>query len=287
MVSRNQAGQIRRLEYGTVERVNPVVLEGQRGQIGLYGGGAAGVAGGGAVGHGVGTDLAKVGGGIVGAVTGQAVEEAVTRKDALEMFIKMDNGSIVVITQFIGMPGPSALGPVWMTKVLGLSKAQFGLMGMTWGFGTLVASFFFAYHQGLMRRGSTLCFTTLMFAVCGIVFFHSRLIPLTAVANFGLGFALIGTMVSATTIVQHTVSDAMRGRVMGLFPLAMGLSMANGAAVSAAAQAFGLELVLTSLAWATLLISGAIILWRPVLRRVNPQLEATGVPGAAAEAAGT
>ena len=194
-----------------------------------------------------------------------------TRRDATIFAVI----SIVVITQFIGMPGPSALGPVWMTKVLGLSKAQFGLMGMTWGFGTLVASFFFAYHQGLMRRGSTLCFTTLMFAVCGIVFFHSRLIPLTAVANFGLGFALIGTMVSATTIVQHTVSDAMRGRVMGLFPLAMGLSMANGAAVSAAAQAFGLELVLTSLAWATLLISGAIILWRPVLRRVNPQLRAS------------
>lgn len=99
IVSRNQAGQMRRLDYGTVEKVSPVILEGQRGPIGIYGGGAAGVAGGGAVGHGVGTDLAKVGGGIVGAVAGQAIEEAVTRKDAQEMFIKLDNGSMVVITQ--------------------------------------------------------------------------------------------------------------------------------------------------------------------------------------------
>jgi outer membrane lipoprotein SlyB len=103
VVSRNQAGQMRRLDYGTVEKISPVVVEGQRGQIGLYGGGAAGVASGGAVGHGVGTDLAQVGGGIVGAVAGQAVEEAVTRKDAREMFIKLDNGSMVVVTQ-IGSP---------------------------------------------------------------------------------------------------------------------------------------------------------------------------------------
>ena len=46
-----------------------------------------------------------------------------TRRDATIFAVI----SIVVITQFIGMPGPSALGPVWMTKVLGLSKAQFGL----------------------------------------------------------------------------------------------------------------------------------------------------------------
>lgn len=99
VVSRNQAGQMRRLDYGTVEKVSPVILEGQRGPIGLYGGGAAGAAGAGVVGHGVGTDLAQVGGGIVGAVAGQAVEEAVTRKDAQEMVIKLDNGSMVVITQ--------------------------------------------------------------------------------------------------------------------------------------------------------------------------------------------
>lgn len=99
VVSRQQAGKMRRLEYGTVQKVNNVVLEGQRGPIGLYGGGGAGVAAGGAVGHGVGQDLAQVGGGIVGAVAGEAVEEAVTRKDALEMFIKLDSGAMVVITQ--------------------------------------------------------------------------------------------------------------------------------------------------------------------------------------------
>jgi len=53
---------------------------------------------------------------------------------------------------------------------------------------------------------------TLLFSVCAIGFAHSRFIPLTGLVNFGLGFALIGTMVSSTTIVQHTVSEEMRGR---------------------------------------------------------------------------
>jgi outer membrane lipoprotein SlyB len=99
VVSRQQAGQLRRVEYGTVQKVNSVVVEGQRGPIGLYGGGAAGAAATGDVGHGVGTDLAQVGGAVVGAVAGQAVEEVITRKGAQQMFIKMDNGTVVSVTQ--------------------------------------------------------------------------------------------------------------------------------------------------------------------------------------------
>lgn len=106
VVSRQQAGQLQRIEYGTVEKVNDVVIAGQRGPIGLYGGGAAGAASMGGTGHGVGRDLAQVGGAVVGAVGGQAVEEAVTRKDAREMVIKMDNGAMVLVTQ----AGPPEFG---------------------------------------------------------------------------------------------------------------------------------------------------------------------------------
>jgi outer membrane lipoprotein SlyB len=99
VVSRKQAGQIQRIEYGTVEKVSDVVIEGERTQIGLYGGGLTGAAAGGGVGHGTGRDLARAGGAVAGAVAGQAVEEAVTRKAALEMIIKLDSGSTVVLTE--------------------------------------------------------------------------------------------------------------------------------------------------------------------------------------------
>lgn len=106
VVSQRQAGQIQRIEYGTIQKVNEVVIAGDKGPIGLYGGGAAGAAATSTVGHGAGRDLAQVGGAVVGAVGGQAVEEVVTRKDAREMVIKLDNGSMVVVTQ----AGPAEFG---------------------------------------------------------------------------------------------------------------------------------------------------------------------------------
>lgn len=99
VVNRRQVGQLQHIEYGTVQQVSPVVVEGERGQIGLVGGGLSGSAAAGGVGQGVGRDLARAGGAVVGAVAGQAVEEAATRKAAAELTIKLENGSVVVVTQ--------------------------------------------------------------------------------------------------------------------------------------------------------------------------------------------
>jgi MFS family permease len=177
--------------------------------------------------------------------------------------------ALVLTLQVLGMPGPATLGPVWMTKVLGLSQAQFGFMAMTWGLGTFVSSFFFVFRKGYSSSGRTLCTAVLTFAVCAVVFGHSRSVPLTAVANFGLGLSMVATMVTANTIVQQNVSDEMRGRVMGLFPLAMGLSMLGGLPVGSAGQVWGLPVVLPILAWSTVFATTAIILLRPGIRRVG------------------
>jgi outer membrane lipoprotein SlyB len=99
MVSRQQVNQVRHIEYGTVQKTDVVVVAGQNTVLGTYGGGATGAAAAGDVGHGVGTDLARVGGAVVGAVAGQAVEEVVTRKSGLMMTIKLENGGTVVVTQ--------------------------------------------------------------------------------------------------------------------------------------------------------------------------------------------
>ena len=201
---------------------------------------------------------------------------AYTRRDATIFGVI----GLVVALQVLGMPGPATLGPVWMRNVLGLSEAQFGFMAMTWGLGTLAASFFYVWQRELPGRGWTLCAAVLTFALCAIVFAHSRNIPLTAVANFGLGFAMVSTMVSSSTIVQHTVSEEMRGRVMGLFPLAMGLSMLGALPASVAGQTVGLEVVLPTLAWTTVAVTALIIFLLPGLRGVSPRRALAVAPSA-------
>ena len=99
VVSRQQVNQVRHIEYGTVQKTDAVVIAGQNSVVGTYGGGAMGAASAGGVGHGVGTDMARVGGAVVGAVAGQAVEEVVTRKNGLMMTIKLENGGSVVVAQ--------------------------------------------------------------------------------------------------------------------------------------------------------------------------------------------
>lgn len=191
--------------------------------------------------------------------------------------------SLVVVLQVVGMPGVATLGPVWMTEVLGLSTREFGLIGMTWGLGTAVGSLFFAWRNALPARGATICATVLTFGVAVAVFGHSRIVPVTAVANFALGFCMVGTTVSAATIVQHLVRDEMRGRVMGLFPLAMGAQMIAAVPIGGLGQLFGLEFIVPTLGWLTIVLALLIVVGRPGLRAVRPAepVPAVGAPSPA------
>ncbi|MCA9830004.1 MAG: MFS transporter [Dehalococcoidia bacterium] len=177
--------------------------------------------------------------------------------------------AMVFVMQVVGMPGVGMLGPVWMTEILGLSRAQFGLIAMLWGMGALTGSFFLASRPALASKGMTLAFLVTLFGVGGIVFGHSRFVPLTSVANFGLGVAMAGTLLTSATIVQYQVAEEMRGRVMGLFPLVLGISMLNVGPVSAAGQAVGLPVVVPSLEWVVLALALAIVFLSPALRRAE------------------
>lgn len=174
--------------------------------------------------------------------------------------------SLVVVLHVIGMPGPGMLGPLWMTDVLGLSRSEFGLMAMTWGLGAITGSLLLSVKSGYARRGSMLCFAVILFAIAAITFAHSRIIPVTAIANFALGFSMAATMVTAQTLLQFFSSEEMRGRVMGLMPLIMGMSQLFALPVGLAAQATSLELVLPVLAWVALVSAASIVLLRPELR---------------------
>lgn len=185
--------------------------------------------------------------------------------------------AMLATMQVVGMPGVGMLGPVWMTEILGLSRAQFGLIAMLWGVGALVSSVGFAFWVKATRRGTTLSAVVVAFAVAGIVFAHSRDPIVTAAANALLGAAMTGAIVTAMTMIQYTVADEMRGRVMGLFPLVMGASMLVVAPVGIAGQAWGLEVVVPVLEWAMLGVAALLIVTQPILRGGRARARAAAV----------
>ncbi|MCD4719651.1 MAG: glycine zipper 2TM domain-containing protein [Desulfobacula sp.] len=97
--SRDQARQVQIVENGTVESVKEVTIEGTKTPIGIAAGGVAGGVLGSTIGSGSGKTVAVVLGALAGAAAGTLVEEGITRKPALEIIVKKDNGQTLVVVQ--------------------------------------------------------------------------------------------------------------------------------------------------------------------------------------------
>lgn len=97
--SRDEARKVQTVRTGIIESVRQVKLEGTKSQIGTVAGGAVGGIAGSSVGSGRGSAVGAVIGAVVGGIAGAAAEEVATRKDALEITVKLDGGGLVAIVQ--------------------------------------------------------------------------------------------------------------------------------------------------------------------------------------------
>lgn len=96
---RDDARKVQTVKTGVVESVRSVKLEGTKTPIGTVAGGAIGGIAGGSIGSGRSSAIGAVIGAVAGGIAGSAVEEVATRKDALEITVKLDGGSMIAIVQ--------------------------------------------------------------------------------------------------------------------------------------------------------------------------------------------
>lgn len=98
--SRDEARKTQTVKTGIVESVRQVKLEGTKSPVGTIAGGAVGgIAGSSIGGDGKSGMVGAVLGAVVGGIAGSMAEEGITRKDALEITIKLDGGGLVAIVQ--------------------------------------------------------------------------------------------------------------------------------------------------------------------------------------------
>jgi len=97
--SRDEARKVQTVKTGVIESVRQVKLEGSKTPIGTVAGGVVGGVAGSTVGHGAGSTIAAVIGAVAGGLAGSAIEEGVTRKDGVEITVKLDSGPLVAIVQ--------------------------------------------------------------------------------------------------------------------------------------------------------------------------------------------
>jgi outer membrane lipoprotein SlyB len=97
--SRDHARKAQNVMAGTVESVKHITIEGTKTPIGTAAGGVAGGVLGSTVGSGSGRTVATVIGALAGAAAGTAAEEGITRKPGLEIVVKKDSGTTIVVVQ--------------------------------------------------------------------------------------------------------------------------------------------------------------------------------------------
>lgn len=97
--SRDEARRVQTVRTGIVESVRQVKLEGTKSPVGTIAGGAVGGIAGSSVGQGRGSAVGAVIGAVIGGLAGAAAEEGLTRKNALEITVKLDGGGLVAIVQ--------------------------------------------------------------------------------------------------------------------------------------------------------------------------------------------
>lgn len=94
--SRSEARQIQQVQYGTIEDIRLVVIEGTKTPIGTAAGAAIGGIAGSGVGDGKGAAIATVVGAVAGGLAGSAVEEAATKKQGVELIVRLANSNRVI-----------------------------------------------------------------------------------------------------------------------------------------------------------------------------------------------
>jgi outer membrane lipoprotein SlyB len=97
--SRDEARREQTVRLATVESVRPVTIEGTRSGIGAAAGGVVGGVAGSGVGSGRGSTVAGVLGAVGGGVAGQAIEEGATRRNGVEITVRLQSGELRAIVQ--------------------------------------------------------------------------------------------------------------------------------------------------------------------------------------------
>ena len=97
--SRTEARRAMTVQFGTIESVRGVQLEGTKTPIGSVAGAAVGGITGSTIGGGRGQAVATVISAVAGGLAGSAVEEGATRTPGVEVTVRLDNGQFLAVVQ--------------------------------------------------------------------------------------------------------------------------------------------------------------------------------------------
>jgi MFS family permease len=133
----------------------------------------------------------------------------------------------------------TVLLPVYAGRLLNAGAGGYGILMSAGGVGALLAALSLTRKPDRWGLRRNVLVGLLTFGVALIAFSQSRVFALSIVLNLIAGFGMILYAASTNTLVQLTVDDAFRGRVMSLYTLMfVGMAPFGSYILGAVAQRF-------------------------------------------------
>jgi len=108
--SRSEARMVQQVDYGVIEGLRPVKIEGTKTPLGAGAGALIGGIAGSSAGGRTASKVLAVIGAVAGGLAGAAVEEGVTRAQGVEITVKMNDGRSIAVVQALSPNERFAVG---------------------------------------------------------------------------------------------------------------------------------------------------------------------------------
>jgi predicted MFS family arabinose efflux permease len=135
----------------------------------------------------------------------------------------------------------------------------FGFLASAVGYGSIVGALIAANFTGIRKRGQILVWTTFVYMALVTAFALSRIYPLSFSLLVVAGIANSIYLMFNQVMVQLTVDDEYRGRVMSLYVMVQGVTPFSALLMGALIDVFGAQVTVacfTGLAAAIVLAIG-------------------------------
>jgi len=176
--------------------------------------------------------------------------------------------AMVAVTNVFAF-GYSALLPAFARDVLKQGPEGLGLLSAAIGAGALVGALTVASLGSFQHKGLLLTFGNVLFPAMVLLFAWSSLFPLSMLILVFAGLCIMIQNAMTNTLIQATVPDSLRGRVMSVYMLVFqGFFPIGSLMAGSIAESFGVPIG-ASFGAAIALMAGLIWLWRaPYVRRL-------------------
>jgi len=175
--------------------------------------------------------------------------------------------AMAIVPIAFGMPY-MMLMPVFAIDVFNVGASGLGYLMAAAGIGALAGSFLVASLGDFKHKGILLMVASASFGVFLILFANSNYFNIALFFLLGVGMANSIYMATNNTLLQINTEDRMRGRVMSLYMMTIGLFPIAVLPASAIAESLGGPVAIGAGGAILLIFTLAMTLLRPTLRRL-------------------